>query len=82
MNKIKVLKKVNMFCSICSEEHEVDLCEELDETIIKKEKVNYICHYYRCNKYEKENAFMTEDMWNEALINSLESYKIKKDLLI
>ncbi len=81
MNKIKVLKKVNMFCSICGEEHELDLCEELDETIIKKEKVNYICHYYRCNKYKNENTFMTEDMWNESLINSLDSYRIEKDLL-
>lgn len=81
MNEIKILKKVYMYCSVCGEEHEVDLCEELTTGIIKEEKVNHIEHYYRCNKYETENTFMEGEMWNESLINAIDAYRVKHDLL-
>lgn len=78
---MKVIEKVNMICSICGEKHEVDLCEEVVESIVKKVNVKHIEHYYKCNKYEDENTFMTGDMWNESLINSLDAYREKHDLL-
>ena len=37
---MKELKKVNMFCSICEENHDVSLIEEERETMVKGEKIN------------------------------------------
>lgn len=81
MNKINIIKKVHMYCSVCGEEHELDLCEELTDGIIKNEKVNYIEHYYRCNKYNVENTFMIGEQWNESLINLMDAYRVSHDLL-
>lgn len=80
-NGIKILKKEIGFCSICSEEHELDLCEEMVPNLIKDERVFAIEHYYRCNKYDDENTFMTGEMWNEYLLNCLNAYRVKNDLL-
>lgn len=79
--KIKILSKTNMFCSICEEEHEVELIEKEKEVIIKGEKIKYKEKFYRCNKYEKENTFQTGELWNEGLINSLDIYREEKGLL-
>ena len=38
---MKELKKVNMFCSICEENHDVSLIEEERETMVKGEKIKY-----------------------------------------
>ena len=65
---IKILKKEFGYCSICGEEHELDLCEELVPNIIKDERVYAIEHYYRCSKYDDENTFLTDEMWNEYFI--------------
>ena len=35
---------------------------------------------YRCNKYNKENTFETEEIWNENLINSYKAYYLCKSL--
>ena len=78
---MKELKKVNMFCSICEEIHEVSLIEEEKETIIKGEKIKYKELYYKCNKYTDNNIFMTGELWNINLVNSLDAYRRKKDLL-
>lgn len=78
---MKELKKVNMFCSICEEIHEVSLIEEEKETIIKGEKIKYKELYYKCNKYTDNNIFMTGELWNINLVNSLDVYRRKKDLL-
>lgn len=78
---MKELRKVNMFCSICEEKHEVSLIEEERETIIKGEKIKYKELYYKCDKYPDSNIFMSGDLWNINLINSLDEYRKKKDLL-
>lgn len=78
---IKVLKKENRFCPICEQEHEVDLCEELVEKKVKDDMIRYTEKYYRCNKYDTENIFMTSDMWNETLLNSIDAYRKKNNLL-
>lgn len=78
---MKELKKIIMFCSICEEEHEVSLIEEETETVIKGEKVKYKELYYKCHKYNDNNIFMSGDLWNINLINSLDAYRKKKDLL-
>ena len=78
---MKELKKVNMFCSICEEKHDVSLIEEERETIIKGEKIKYKELHYKCDKYSDNNIFMSDDLWNINLINSLDEYRKKKDLL-
>lgn len=77
MENIKVIRKKKMFCSICEKEHEVDLIEKEKETIIKGEKVKYKEKFFRCDKYKDENTFQTGDMWDEGLINGLDSYRKK-----
>ena len=44
---MKELKKVNMFCSICEENHDVSLIEEERETMVKGEKIKYKELYYK-----------------------------------
>ena len=78
---LRELKKEKMFCSICEEMHEVSLIEKEKETIIKGEKIKYKELYYKCQKYNDNNIFMTGDLWNLNLINSLDSYRNKKELL-
>ena len=78
---MKELKKVNMFCSICEENHDVSLIEEERETMVKGEKIKYKELYYKCDKYRDNNIFMYGELWNINLINSLDAYRIKKDLL-
>ena len=78
---MKELKKVNIFCSICEEKHNVSLVEEEREIVIKGEKIKYKELYYKCDKYQDNNIFMSEDLWNINLINSLDGYRKKKDLL-
>ena len=78
---MKELKKVNMFCSICEENHDVSLIEEERETMVKGEKIKYKELYYKCDKYRDNNIFMSGELWNINLINSLDAYRIKKDLL-
>lgn len=80
-NNIKILGKEKMFCSICEEEHEVELIEEERKIDIKGEKVKYKEKMYRCNKYAEKNTFETEKLWNENLINSFDAYRERKDLL-
>lgn len=75
--EIKVIKKEKIFCSICGEEHEIDLCEELVETNFNGEEIEYLENYYRCNKYPTENTFVTGDMWNKQLLAMKEAYNIK-----
>lgn len=79
--KIKILSKTNMFCSICEEEHEVELIEKEKEVTIKGEKIKYKEKFYRCNKYKNENTFQTGELWNEGLINSIDKYIEKRGLL-
>ena len=74
---MKELKKVNMFCSICEEEHDVSLIEEERETIIKGKKIKYKELYYKCDKYPDNNIFMSGDLWDINLMNSLNEYKRK-----
>ena len=38
-DNIKILNKMKMFCSICEEEHDVELVEKEKETIIKGKKI-------------------------------------------
>ena len=78
---MKKKKKVNMFCSICEENHDVSLIEEERETMVKGEKIKYKELYYKCDKYRDNNIFMSGELWNINLINSLDAYRIKKDLL-
>ena len=78
---MKELEKVNMFCSICEENHDVSLIEEERETMVKGEKIKYKELYYKCDKYRDNNIFMSGELWNINLINSLDAYRIKKDLL-
>ena len=78
---MKELKKVNMFCSMCEENHDVSLIEEERETMVKGEKIKYKELYYKCDKYRDNNIFMSGELWNINLINSLDAYRIKKDLL-
>lgn len=78
---MKELKKINMFCSICEEEHNVSLVEEEREIEIKGEKIKYKELYYKCDKYQDNNIFMSGDLWNINLINSIDEYRKKKDLL-
>lgn len=77
---IKIWKREVGFCSVCGEEHELDLREELVPNIVKEERVYAIEHYYRCNKYDNENTFLTGEMWNEYYRNCLNAYdeKMKK----
>lgn len=78
---VKVLKKEHIYCSICGEEHEVDLCEEIVEKKVKDDFVKYKENYYRCNKYNTENIFMIGNMWNNALLNKIDAYRKKNNLL-
>lgn len=78
---VKVLKKEFMHCSICGEEHEVELCEEKVEKPVKDDIVEYTENYYRCNKYDIENIFMTGNMWNKSLLNRIDAYRTKNNLL-
>lgn len=78
---VKVIKKEHIYCSICGEEHEVDLCEEIIEKKVKDDIVKYKENYYRCNKYDTENIFMIGNMWNNSLLNRLDAYRIKNNLL-
>ena len=78
---IKFLKKVNMFCPICEEEHEIDLIEKEKETIIKGQNIKYNEKFYRCNKYKTENTFQNGELWNEGLLNSIDEYRKKNNLL-
>ena len=78
---IKILKKERRFCSVCEEEHELELCEELTESTVKEEKIQYYKQYYRCNKFKDKNTFMTGKMWNIELLNKIDEYRIKNNLL-
>lgn len=78
---IKILKKEKMYCSICEEEHEVELIEEEREIAIKGIKVKHKEKMYRCHRYTQENTFETEKLWNENLINSFDSYRENRNLL-
>lgn len=78
---MKELKKVNMFCSICEETHDVSLIQEERECVIKGEKIKYKELYYKCDKYMDNNIFMTGELWNINLINSIDEYRKKKELL-
>lgn len=80
-NKIKILSKTKMFCSICEKVHEVDLIEKEKETIVKGKKIIYKEKFYRCNKYKDQNTFQNEKLWNEGLINCLDSYRKQEELL-
>lgn len=66
-----------MNCSICG----VELCEEKVEKLVKDDIVEYIENYYRCYKYETENIFMTGNMWNKSLLNRIDEYRTKNNLL-
>ena len=79
-NKIKILRGVKMFCSICEEEHNVELIEEERKIEIKGKIVKHKEKMYRCNKYNKENTFETEEIWNENLMNSYKAYYLCKSL--
>ena len=79
-NKMKEIKKINMFCSICESIHDISLMEEEREIIIKGEKIKYKELYYKCPKYQNNNIFMSGDLWNINLINSLDEYRKKKDI--
>lgn len=81
MNKIRVVKKEKIFCTVCEEEHEVDLCEELVETKIKGDSIKYFERFYRCNKYKTENTFITGKMWNNILLDQIDAYRSKNNLL-
>lgn len=78
--KVKVIRKEYLDCSICGEKHELDFCEELCTSEIEGEKVEYIANYYRCNKYNTENTFVTGGMWNKQLVAMQDAYRIKKNL--
>ena len=78
---IKILKKEKRFCTVCEEEHEVELCEVLSESTVKGEKIQYYKQYYRCNKFKDKNTFMTGKMWNIELLNQIDAYRIKNNLL-
>lgn len=78
---IRVLKKEFMYCSICGEEHEVKLCEENVEKKVRDDIVEYTENYYKCDKYNTENTFMTGNMWNKSLLNRIDAYRIKNNLL-
>lgn len=80
-NNIKILRKEILECSICGEIHELDLCEELVEKKVKDDIVKFTEKYYRCNKYDTENIFMTAPMWNESLLNRIDAYRKKNNLL-
>lgn len=80
-NKIKILSKAKMFCSICEKMHEVDLIEKEKETIVKGKKIIYKEKFYRCNKYKDQNTFQNEKLWNEGLTNCLDSYRKQEELL-
>mgnify|MGYP000124472653 CR=1 FL=1 len=79
--KVKILGIEKMFCSICEEEHNVELIEEEREIEIKGKKVKHKEKMYRCNKYTKENTFETGEMWNENLISSYDAYRQQNNLL-
>ncbi len=81
MEKNKILGKIKMFCPICEEEHEVDLIEKEKETMVKERKIKYKEKFYRCNKYKQNNTFQNGELWNEGLINSLDSYRRQEELL-
>lgn len=81
MGKNKILGKIKMFCPICEEEHEVDLIEKEKETMVKERKIKYKEKFYRCNKYKQNNTFQNGKLWNEGLINSLDSYRRQEELL-
>ena len=81
MSSVKIIKKEMYDCSICGEKHEVELCEEILSQPVKDEIVEFTERYYRCNKYDTENVFMTGEMWNQSLINRLDAYRMKKNLL-
>lgn len=80
-DNIKILGKKNIFCSICEEEHEVELIEKNKKCIIKGESVEYKEKFYRCTKYKEENTFQTSELWNEGLIRSLDAYRKNNNLL-
>ena len=46
-DNIKILGKKNIFCSICEEEHEVELIEKNKKCIIKGESVEYKEKFYK-----------------------------------
>ena len=78
---IKIVRKEMLESPICGEKHEVELCEEECEVTVKGQLVKINERYYRCNKYDSENTFMIEGMWNESLLNGLDAYRIKNNLL-
>ena len=78
---MRELKKVNMFCPICEKNHDVTLVEEEKTSIIKGENIKYKEMYYKCDKYTDNNTFMSGDLWNTNLINSIDEYRKRKDLL-
>ena len=80
-NKVKILGVVKMFCSICEEEHNVELIEVEREIEIKGKKVKHKEKMYRCNKYTEENTFENGEIWNENLINSYDAYRFQNNLL-
>lgn len=79
-DNIKILGKKYIFCSICEEEHEVELIEKNKKCIIKGETVEYKEKFYRCTKYKEKNTFQTSELWNDGLIKSLAAYNITKEL--
>lgn len=80
-DNINILKKEKIFCTVCEQEHEVDLCEELVKTKIKGDDIEYFERFYRCNKYKTNNTFITGKMWNNILLDQLDAYRMKNDLL-
>lgn len=77
----RILKKEQMYCSICDKEHELELRESDSILEIKGEEIKYKEIYYCCTNTEKNNCFTINNMMSENILRAKDNYRKKHNLL-
>ncbi|MCI9598074.1 MAG: DUF4065 domain-containing protein [Firmicutes bacterium] len=82
MRQYDLVRKIQMECPMCDKIHEVEERKRVTHTIIKGEEVAYEETYYFCQySDEDESEFASGKMENANLLNALNAYRKKHDLL-
>ena len=71
-----VIEKVEMYCSLCGEVHEVEKVREKEKMIYKGVEVEYEADFFICEK-DPEHRIETGDMLNENIRRMREAYEKK-----
>lgn len=73
----RLIRKINMFCPLCEEMHELEERERTSVAVVKGYMVNYTERFYLClNTDSNYNRFVSSEMMNESLDNAREAYEL------